>query len=108
MSGRKHNVKEIGLQIDRITPFVNLEPVVVKSGETIPPHVGFTIAWSSKIGFGEYTIYRESLAYDKNYYTTEECPAEEWFGDSECMDKGEDKEFLSELMRLFIEKITVS
>lgn len=108
MSKRKHNIKDIGLQIDRITPFVNLEPVMAtKSGETIEPHVGFTIAWSSKIGFGEYSIYRKALAYDKDYYTGEECPDEEWFGDSEYMDNGKDKEFLSELMRLFVEKITI-
>lgn len=80
MSNRKHNVKEINLQVDDFEPFVNDD------------HVGFIISWSSDIGWGEYTVYK-----DKD--------SDQWYGDSECMDRGDDKEFISELMRLFIEKM---
>lgn len=55
---------------------------------------GITIEWSSTIGFGEYTLYKES-------------GDEKWYGDSECMDRGEDKEFIKELLRLFVEKLIV-
>lgn len=79
---RKLNVKEIHLQVDKLTPFVNEN------------HTGFIIEWSSDIGFGEYTIYK--LKNDNN-----------WYGDSECMDSNEDKEFISELMRLFVEKLQI-
>ena len=57
-------------------------------------HSGIVIEWDSDIGFGEYTIYRKE-------------GSSEWFGDSEHMDHGEDKDFIKELLRLFVEKITV-
>ena len=79
---RKHNVKEIHLQIDDFVPFVN------------DNHMGFIIEWSSDIGFGEYTMYKSN---DNN----------KWYGDSEFMDSNEDKEFISELMRLFVEKLQI-
>lgn len=79
---RTHNVKEIHLQIDSFVPFVNEN------------HSGFIIEWSSDIGFGEYTVYG-SVEDDT------------WYGDSECMDSGDDKEFITELMRLFIEQLNV-
>ena len=77
---RKHNVKEIHLQIDKVKPFVS------------EVYSGLTIVWSSDIGWGEYTL-----------YTSED----KWYADSEYMDRGEDKEFISELMRLFIEQLEV-
>ena len=55
-------------------------------------HAGFIIQWSADIGFGEYTLYRSP---DENKL--------EWFGDSECMDSNCDKEFLAELMKLFVD-----
>lgn len=79
---RKHNIKEIHLQIDDFVPFVN------------DNHMGFIIEWSSDIGFGEYTVYKSN---DNN----------KWYGDSEFMDSNEDKEFISELMRLFVEKLLI-
>lgn len=81
---RRHNVKEINLTIDDVIPFKNEN------------HAGFIIQWSADIGFGEYTLYRSP---DENKL--------EWFGDSECMDSNCDKEFLAELMKLFVEKITI-
>ncbi len=79
---RKHDVKNIHLQIDNFVPFVNEN------------HIGFIIEWSSDIGFGEYTIYKSEN--DNN-----------WCGDSECMDSNNDKEFITELMRLFIEGLII-
>ncbi len=77
---RKHDVKSIHLQIENFVPFVNEN------------HIGFIIEWSSDIGYGEYTVYKSEN--DNN-----------WYGDSECMDSNDDREFITELMRLFIEKI---
>lgn len=81
---RKHNVKEIGLQIDDVIPFKNEK------------YGGLVIQWSSNIGFGEYTLVRSAGENDT-----------EWCGDSEHMDTNEDKEFITELMRLFVEKLDV-
>lgn len=77
---RKHSVKDIHLQIDDFEPFVNEE------------YQGFTINWSSDIGWGEYVVYKSG---------------NKWCADSETMDVNEDKEFISELMRLFIEQLNV-
>ena len=52
---------------------------------------GFVIQWSGDIGFGEYTIYIDTDGKLK--------------GDSECMDRGEDKEFLEQLFHGIIEQI---
>lgn len=79
---RKHDVKDINLQIDDLIPFVN------------DNHTGFIIEWSSDIGFGEYTIYKSE---NDDY----------WYGDSECMDSNDDKEFIMELMKLFIENLVI-
>ena len=81
---RKHNVKEINLQIDEVIPFVNSR------------HSGFIIEWSSNIGFGEYTIYKDSKEESK------------WYADSETMDANDNKEFITELMNLFIDKLHIT
>ncbi len=73
-----------GLHLDDIIPFSNQS------------HEGMILQWSSRIGFGEYTLYRER---------NEEVLLP-WNGDSECMDR-EDKRYLKELMRQFIEKVEV-
>lgn len=79
---RKNDPTKINLEITNIHPFENNS------------WVGFEIAWDSDIGFGIYTIYKK--------------PDEtEWHGDSECMDSNEDKAFLQELLRLFLEKIKI-
>lgn len=77
---RKIDVTKINLEIVDVIPFVN------------DRHEGFLIEWDSDIGFGEYTIYRTPGSY-------------EWHADSECMDSPDDREFITELMRLFISQL---
>lgn len=79
---RKYYPKEIDLRIDKAEPFVNDE------------YEGFEFQWISKIGFGTYTIYRT-------------VGSDEWKADSECMDINENKEFITELMRLFVEQLDI-
>lgn len=79
---RKYKVNEINLEVRDIEPFENNS------------YTGFTIKWDSDIEFGEYTIYK---AIDSN----------EWFADSEYMDSNKDKDFIKELMRLFIESLVI-
>lgn len=50
--------------------------------------------WSSDIGFGEHTLY---------YDNEKDC----WLADSEHMDKEENKEFLKELMKLWVNEIKI-
>lgn len=103
---RKKDPKNINLKINRIVPFKRTEIIKTDNGTEIPPYVGFIICWSSDIGFGEYTIKRPALEYDKDFYN--DCDAEEeWIADSEHTDINEDKEFIKELMRLFIEKLEI-
>lgn len=52
-----------------------------------------TIQWDADIGFGEYTI-----------RVTDEG---RWKGDSECMDRGEDKSFLESIFESIINQIEV-
>lgn len=78
---RKHNVKEIHLELIDVRPFSNEK------------YSGMILVWSSDIGFGEYTIWQEDG---------------KWYGDSECMDSSDDKEFLQELLHLFLKQISVS
>lgn len=79
---RKFDVTKINLDAYDIEPFVNEQ------------YVGFIIKWDSDIGFGEYTIYKRT-------------GTDEWYADSERMDSNADKAFVTELMRLFIEKLTI-
>ena len=58
-------------------------------------HTGFTIFWSSDIGFGEYDIYQETGKEEKI------C------GYSECMDCHEDKEFITALLQELVKKIEI-
>lgn len=82
---RKYNVKEIHLRVDDI------------KGCSNEVFNGFTIYWSSDIGFGEYTIGKEPKDDDGKLYA-----------DSEYMDSNDDKEFISELMRLLVKKLVVT
>lgn len=50
------------------------------------------IEWDANIGFGQYQIYKENG---------------KWKADSEWMDRGDDKDFLRELMSKFIDEIEV-
>ena len=79
---RRIEVNNINLDAYEIKPFVNEK------------FTGLVIRWDSDIGFGEYTIYKE-------------VGSDEWHADSEHMDSNEDKDFLKELMKLFVEKIIV-
>lgn len=80
--GRRFKVDEIHLQIYDLIPFRNERCV------------GFIIEWCSDIGFGEYTVYKSE-------------GSEEWEADSEHMDSNEDKDFIKELMKLFVEKLNI-
>jgi hypothetical protein len=79
---RRLDITEINLDAYDIEPFVNSK------------YVGFVIKWDSSIGFGEYTIYKK-------------VGADEWFADSEHMDNNADKAFITELMKVFIDKLTI-
>lgn len=79
---RTHKVDEIHLEIMDVIPFAN------------EVTTGFTIKWAADIGWGEYTIYRLN-------------GTDVWAADSECMDSNEDKDFIKELMKLFIEQLQI-
>ena len=75
-------VDKINLDAYEFEPFVN------------DAYTGVVIRWDSKIGFGEYTIYRDS-------------DGEIWYAESEHMDTNDDKAFLKELLKSFIDKIEI-
>ena len=54
---------------------------------------GFVLQWEGDIGFGEYTIHVDNDG--------------KWHGDSECMDRGEDKSFLKQLFDDILVQIEV-
>ena len=76
------NGREVEVEIDYVTALTNVDGVQA-----------IIIGWSSNIGFGEYTLYTDSKG--------------KWHGDSECMDKGEDKEFIKLLMEKFVEELVI-
>ena len=78
---RKHPVDTINLKIIEIHPFY------LPDGNN-----GFVIEWDSDIGFGQYIIYKTPDGF---------------VADSEHRDSNEDKDFIKELMRLFIEDLKV-
>ena len=80
---RRFEVDKINLDIHEVEPFINEK------------YVGFVFTWNSDIGFGEYTIYKA-------------VGSDEWKADSEHMDTNEDRAFLKELLRLFIEKLDIA
>lgn len=79
---RSFEVDKINLDAYEFEPFINEK------------YVGFVIRWDSDIGFGEYTLYKA-------------VGSDEWKADSEHMDSKEDKAFLKELFKLFIEKLDI-
>lgn len=83
--GRKHEISDIDLELTEVVPFSN------------DSYRGIKLLWTSNIGWGEYTIYQSANIENKM----------EWLGDSEHMDSIDDNDFLKELMRLFIEKISI-
>lgn len=78
---RKHPVDTINLKI------IGIHPFYLTDGNN-----GFVIEWDSDIGFGQYIIYITPNGF---------------VADSEHMDSNEDKDFIKELMRLFIEDLKV-
>ena len=78
---RKHDVNKINLQIDEVEMF----------GSVI------IISWSSDIGFGQYTIRKQTVDGDPDNV--------EWVAESECMDKDDDKAFGAKLLSLWMEQI---
>ena len=79
---KKFKANGIHLKIDNTIPFYS------------DNFAGLIIEWSSDIGFGQYEIYQA-------------VGSTEWYADSEYMDINEDKEFIRELMRLFIEQLDI-
>jgi hypothetical protein len=79
---RRYKVDEIHLEITNVIPFVN------------DRKEGFIIQWCSDIGYGEYTIFKTA-------------GTDMWVADSETMDRNEDKDFIKELMKLFIEQLQI-
>lgn len=79
---RRLEVDNINLDAYKFRPFINEK------------YTGVTISWTSDIGFGEYTIYK---AVGSN----------KWCAESEHMDSNEDKDFIKELMKSFIEKLDI-
>lgn len=79
---RRFAVDTINLDAYDVRPFINERGY------------GFVISWDSDIGFGEYTVYKRT-------------GSDEWCGDSEHMDNNEDKDFIKELMKLFIDKLNI-
>lgn len=79
---RKHKVDEIHLEITDVIPFTN------------ELSLGFTIKWASDIGWGEYVIFKLN-------------GTDAWVADAETMDSNEDKDFIKELMRLFVEQLQI-
>ena len=81
---RKHNVNEIELKIESIEPFV------------LDKFKGVVISWSSKIGFGQYTLRTTPATWGPNKTV--------WVGESECMYNMMDKEFGKKLMQLWMDQ----
>lgn len=52
------------------------------------------LSWSANIGYGELTLYRDN-------------EDDKWKADTECMCKGEDKEFIRMVLNKWIEGIEV-
>ena len=82
---RRFAVDEINLDAYEFEPFVNEK------------YIGFVIRWDSDIGFGEYTVYKHVGSDD-----------DKWYANSEHIDNNEDKSFIKELMKLFIEKLDIT
>ncbi len=80
---RKHDVNAINLSVYDVAPICG----------------GIIIRWTSDLGFGEYTIYTSDLKAEEG--------EKRWVAMSECMDRGEDKEFGKKLLELWMEQIQI-
>ena len=81
---RKHDIDDINLEVTDVHFFYNEETKLS----------GVVIAWQGSIGWGEYTIYKDTDGSLR--------------ADSECMDRGEDKDFGRALMQALIDKCRVT
>lgn len=73
--------REIEVQVDDIKPFIN------------DKYTGFKILWSGDIGWGEYTIYKET-------------GTDIWYADDEYMENPkDDRAFLQILLDDFIKQV---
>ena len=79
---RRHKVDEIHLELYDIIPFNNER------------RSGVILQWSSDIGFGEYTLFKNN-------------GSDEWCGESEHMDNNEDREFIRYLLRLWADQLNI-
>lgn len=79
---RRINIDEIELEICNVVPFAN------------DTYEGVKFEWESKIGFGEYMI-------------SKKVGTNQWYADSECMDRDEDKSFIEHLLKLFVEQLVI-
>jgi hypothetical protein len=68
--------------------------VEVYDVETFEEGDGIVLKWGGNIGWGEYTLY-----YNPN--------TDKWMGDSEYMDKNDDKKFLRKLLDSFIDQVEI-
>ena len=76
---------EIDLKIENIEPFV------------LEDCQGIVISWSSRIGFGQYTLRAVPSISDPNII--------QWLGESECIDDYTHKEFGRKLMQLWMDQV---
>lgn len=83
--------QEIKKEIGETSPTERKHNVNVYNVQGFPS--GFVLQWQGDIGFGEYTIYIDNDG--------------KWHGDSECMDRGEDKSFLKQLFDDILAQIEV-
>ena len=75
------NGTEIEVGVDDIKPFIN------------DKYLGFKILWSGNIGWGEYTIYKET-------------GTDEWYADDEYMESPkDDRTFLKLLLDDFMKQV---
>ena len=84
---RMYNVNEIDLRIENIEPFV------------FDDCRGVVISWSSKIGFGQYTLRAVPSISDPN--------RTQWLAESECMDSNEDLSFGRKLLELWLDQVFI-
>ena len=72
----------------------DVNAINLKVYDVTPIHGGIILRWTSSLGFDEYTIFTSDLKDDEE--------DRKWVAMSECMDRGEDKEFGKKLLELWI------
>ena len=77
----------------------DVNEINLKVCDVIPIHGGIILRWTSSLGFGEYTTFTSDLKDEEG--------DRKWVAMSECMDRGEDKEFGKKLLDLWMEQIQI-